>query len=192
MTDRRQQRFGLAAVGLALCTLTACSPGGGQVSEIAPAGTASASAPVVASPSSDPTQAATAAVLAAYSGMRQAQVAAEDSSSTADVDLSSYASGKAFVEITASVASNAAKGLVMTGSPILNPKVTALDLAGHPPTATVTDCMDLAGWRLLLQSTHQDMTAASTYHRFISISQAQLGPNGWLITETSVDRSKPC
>ena len=192
MTKRQQQRLGPAAVGLALCTLTACSPGGGQVSQIAPAGTASAPAPVAASPSSDPTLTATAAVLAAYTGMRQAQEQAEDSSSTIGVDLSAYTSGKAFVAITAAVIENSAKGWVMVGAPILNPKVTALDLSASPATATVTDCMDVGGWHAVVQATHQDVTAASAHSSFISVSQAQLGPDGWRITETDVNRSRPC
>lgn len=189
---KQHHRLGLAAVGLALCTLTACSPGGGQVSEITPAGSASAQAAVAASPSSNPTQTATAAVLAAYAGMRQAQVAAEDSSSTIGVDLSSFTSGKAFVAITAAVTENAAKGWVMVGSPVLNPKVTALDLSASPATATVTDCMDIGGWHAVVQATHQDVTVASTHSSFISVSQAQLGPDGWRITQTDVNRSKPC
>jgi len=42
------------------------------------------------------------------------------------------------------------------------------------------------------QFTGKDITAPSTHSSFVSVSQAQLGQDGWRITETEVNRSKPC
>jgi len=177
-----------AALLLALCA--GCSaPGTGRVTEIG----AGPAAPAAATPSLDPAQSATAQVLAAYNGMRQAQVTAEAEATTEGSGLGVYASGKAFVEITAAVVQEAAEGRVMIGIPLLDPRVTALDLSAQPPTATVTDCIGVGGWQSVDQATGQYVAVTSSAHNsFVSVSQAQRGADGWTITETEVNRSKPC
>jgi hypothetical protein len=179
--------MGLPVAGLLAC-LAGCAAGG-QVSQIA---AAPAAAPGPPTPSLSPAQAATAQVLAAYTGMRQAQAQAEAAGTTQDVPLGSYAAGKALIQITASVGQDAARDWVMVGIPLLHPRVTALELSAAPPTATVTDCLDVSGWHLVDEFTGKDVTAPSAHSSFVSVSQAQLGPDGWRITQTDVDRSKPC
>jgi len=187
----RQIRYGLMPLAAcALLVLTGCAQSG-QVSQIGAAPSAAPDSPT-ASPSQDPTQAATTQILAVYTGMRQAQVSAEDSGTTQNVSLSDYAAGKALIAITSDVGEDAAKDWRMAGLPQLNPKVTALDLSSRPPTATVTDCMNVSGWHMVDQVTGKDITAPSAQSSFVSVSQAQLGQDGWRITETEVNRSKPC
>ena len=177
-----------ATVLLVPLLLTGCARSGqvAQVASAPPAATASAA------PTQDPTQAATTQILAVYTGMRQAQAAAEDAGSVQNVSLGSYAAGKALVAIITAVGQDASNGWRMVGVPQLDPKVTALDLNGQPPTATVTDCMNVAGWHTVDQFTGKDITAPSAHSSFVSVSQAQLGQNGWRITETEVNRSKSC
>lgn len=186
----RQIRYGLPLAAGALLALAGCAQSG-QVVQIGAAPPAAADSPT-ASPTQDPAQAATAQILAAYTGMRQAEVSAEDSGTTQNVSLSDYAAGNALVSITSDVGQDAANGWRMVGLPQLNPKVTALDLTGRPPTATVTDCMNVSGWHMVDQFTGKDITAPSARSSFVSVSQAQLGQDGWRITQTEVNRSKPC
>ena len=183
------RHLGLATTGLVLLAALAGCSGSGQVAQI---GSAAPAAPTSAGPVQDPAAVATQQVLTAYTGMRQAQVAAEDAGTVQNVALSSYATGQALVEITSAVGDDASNGWRMVGTPQLNPKVTALDLKAAPPTATVTDCMDVAGWHAVDQFTGKDITAPSTHSSFVSVSQAQLTADGWRITETEVNRSKPC
>ncbi|QMU76156.1 hypothetical protein GXW83_10815 [Streptacidiphilus sp. PB12-B1b] len=183
----KRQFASLVATVAALTALAGCAAHG-QVAQIAAAPAATAAA----TPAADPTRTATAAVLAAYTGMRQAQEQAEAAGTTQNVSLGSYATGKALVQISAAVGQNAAQDWVMVGLPVLDPKVTALDLAAAPPTATVTDCMNVSGWHLVDEFTGKDVTAPSAHASFVSVSQAQLGPDGWRITQTDVDRSRPC
>lgn len=190
MTDRHLPRTVTALLSvLAALALTGCATAGGQVSQIASAPTVAAAS---ASPSPDPAQAATAQILAAYTGMRQAQEQAEAAGTTQNVSLSAYAGGKALVDIVSAVGEDAARDWVMVGIPLLDPKVTALDLNGTPPTATITDCMNVSGWHLVDQFTGKDVTAPATHSSFLSVSQAQLGSDGWRITQTEVNRSNPC
>ena len=186
MTFRRIHQLLSAAIALAV--LTGCAKSG-QVAQI---GSGAPGAAASSTPTQDPAQAATAQVLAVYTGMRQAQAAAEDAGTVQNVSLGSYATGKALIALTSAVGQDAANGWRMVGVPQLDPKVTALDLNGHPPTATVTDCMNVSGWHTVDQFTGKDITAPSTHSSFVSVSQAQLGPDGWRISETEVNRSKPC
>jgi len=184
----RQIRLGLPLAAALLLGVTGCAHSSGQVAQVgsAPAATASPT------PTQDPDQAATAQILAAYTGMRQAQAAAEDAGTVQNVSLGSYAAGQALIEIVTAVGQDAGNGWRMVGAPVLDPKVTALELNSRPPTATVTDCMNVAGWHTVDQFTGKDITAPSTHSSFVSVSQAQLGQDGWRITETEVNRSKPC
>jgi hypothetical protein len=187
----RPARTGVRLAAGAVLLLAGCAgcagPGTGQVTEIPPGPAAAAD------PAQSPAQSATAQVLAAYLGMRQAQVTAEADATTEGSDLGAYASGKAFVQITAAVIQEAAEGRVMIGIPLLDPRVTALDLTAQPPTATVTDCIDVGGWQSEDKATGQYVAVTSAAHNsFVSVSQAQRGPDGWTITETDVNRSKPC
>jgi hypothetical protein len=184
----RQISPGLLAGAALLLALAGCA----QPGQVAQIGAAPPAAPAPPTPTPGPNQAAVTRILAAYTGMRQAQAAAEDAGSMQNVSLDSYAAGAALVEIVSSVGQNAGNGWRMVGAPVLDPKVTALDLNGSPATATITDCMDVAGWHTVDQFTGKDVTAPSTHSSFVSVSQAQLGRNGWRITETEVNRSKPC
>ncbi|MBC3841779.1 hypothetical protein GXW82_20815 [Streptacidiphilus sp. 4-A2] len=89
----------LPVVAIAVAAPAGCAAQSGQVAQIgaAPSGSAAPS------PSQNPAQAATAQVLAAYTGMRQAQAAAEDAGSVQNVPLGDYAGGKALVEIISAV-----------------------------------------------------------------------------------------
>ena len=185
MTFRRIHQ--LLSAAIALAAHTGCAKAG-QVAQVG-SGAPGAASPT---PAQDPAQAATAQVLAVYTGMRQAQAAAEDAGTVQNVSLGSYATGKALIALTSAVGQDAANGWRMVGVPQLDPKVTALDLNGQPPTATVTDCMNVSGWHTVDQFTGKDITAPSTHSSFVSVSQAQLGPDGWRISETEVNRSKPC
>ena len=188
----------LAGALLTMLALAGCAGAGtGQVSQIeaapgsaVPAAGASAG---TGGPSADAAQSASAQVLAAYTGMRQAQEAAEASGTTQGSGLEAYATGKAFIDITASVIQEASVGREMIGIPLLHPRVTALDLNARPATATVTDCMDVSGWQSVDKATGKYVAVTSSSHNsFVSVSQAALGPNGWQITETEVNRSMPC
>jgi len=184
----RQFWFGPTVVAAALLALTGCAQSGqvAQVSSAPPVATASPT------PTQNPDQAATTQILAVYAGMRQAQAAAEAAGSMQNVSLGSYAAGSAFDAIVTAVGQDAGNGWRMVGAPVLDPKVTALALNAQPPTATITDCMNVAGWHTVDQFTGKDITAPSTHSSFVSVSQAQLGQNGWRITETEVNRSMPC
>ncbi|MFF8574002.1 hypothetical protein ACF06L_22575 [Streptomyces sp. NPDC015408] len=139
----------LAVAGL----LTGCGDSGGDdkpagsstaaAEPSAPAGSASASG------TQDPQAADEAKALAVYRAMWTEQAKAYRKASEKDTELTRYASLDALGMFRLDLEHMRKSGTVTTAASSLghDPEVTAVDLDAGTPTATVTDCIDLARWQ---------------------------------------------
>ncbi|MFZ5871534.1 MAG: hypothetical protein ACOYXW_13550 [Actinomycetota bacterium] len=181
----------MAAVLLAVLTVTACG-GSGTAPESAPSTTATSTTPTVTEkPSPDPSSEAAKAALDAYLGFRRAQVAAEATADAGNTDLAKYAGDKALADERVSLVEMAKAGVVMTGEPIFHPEVTDVSL-GTSPTVTITDCIDRATWTPIYQATGKSAIAPNQPERLLAIAQARPYGDGWVITDITTDRSRTC
>jgi hypothetical protein len=135
----------MAVAGL----LTGCGDSGGDGKPASSsAASAEPSAPA-ASASADPEAADKAKVLAVYRAMWTEQAKAYRKASEKGTELTRYASLDALGMFRLDLEHMRKSGTVTTAASSLghDPEVTAVDLDAGTPTATVTDCIDLARWQ---------------------------------------------
>ncbi|MFJ3714112.1 MULTISPECIES: hypothetical protein [unclassified Streptomyces] len=139
------------AAGAALA-LTSCSSGGDakeaakspQSSAPAPAATASAS-----SADAGPQAAEEKAVLEVYKRYRQEQTKAYAAADYKSTRVQKYVTGDALGQLVSDIEGLKNSGSRTEGSPVTNPKVTALSASGKRPTAAIADCFDVTHWKVV-------------------------------------------
>ncbi|WP_186782502.1 hypothetical protein [Streptomyces sp. CBG9] len=143
-----RKRLAGAAGAVALTVLLAGCGGEPGPKESAPdangAPSPSASSPS-ASASSDPKSAEEQAALAAYQGMWRAHAVAVQKASEKGTRIEDYASGEALATIRQDIRTMREAGTRANGKLGHEPKAK-VDLKSSPPTATITDCLDLKDW----------------------------------------------
>ncbi|MEV6461498.1 hypothetical protein AB0M66_23045 [Streptomyces albidoflavus] len=143
-----RKRLAGAAGAVALTVLLAGCGGEPGPKEAAPdangAPSPSASSPP-ASASSDPKSAEEQAALAAYQGMWRAHAVAVQKASEKGTRIEDYASGEALATIRQDIRTMREAGTRANGKLGHEPKAK-VDLKSSPPTATITDCLDLKDW----------------------------------------------
>jgi hypothetical protein len=83
-------------------------------------------------------------------------------------------------------------GVVFTGAPKLDPKVTSLDLAAKPPAATITECFDATNWKPIYKATGQSALAADQPLKYVEVLTAQQLNGSWKITGARLEKDRPC
>lgn len=179
------RRCRITAALLGLLVVSACS------GSSKPSSHQSSSPSASPSSSSDASAAAGAAALAAYRGFRRAQVAAEAVANAHSRDLAKYAGDKALAQERANLLQLAQAGIVLTGQPILTPKIASVSL-GAAPVVTITDCMDTSGWKPIYKASGKSAAAPGQPSRVLATALARPYGQGWLIEELTTDRSRPC
>jgi hypothetical protein len=96
--------------------------------------------------------------LDAYRGMWDAQVEAYASGSMENAKLGDYTTGDAATNIISAFDYYTQKGLTLKGKPVLEPKVTAVDVKSDPYTATISDCVDTTDYVLVDRATGKPAT----------------------------------
>lgn len=194
-TRTRQSALAAAAIAAALL-LAACSSGGGTPSKtsVESASTSAGSAPASASTSPTPSAAdkAKTQVLAAYQGFWNTQVQAYTQGSFDGVQVEKYTRGNADYLLRTGLQYYVDQGLVMRGRPSLTPSVSALNLAGKLPTATITDCVDTTNYFPVDKTTGKPAKLTSTSHRHPGSYAAVYEGGQWWITDGSINRAKTC
>lgn len=141
----------LAVVAGVTAILAACTakkePPATLPSTTASASTSAASPPP-ASPAAETQETATQRAIDTYVGMHNAFLKAGQTGNPDSPDLAKYASGSALTQLTNGLKSYQAKGLLVRGQAVFNPKVTSLAPPAAPTKASVQDCMDTSGTSL--------------------------------------------
>ena len=81
-------------------------------------------------------------------------------------------------------------GVVGKGKPKSDdPKVTALSLDKKVPAATITDCLDISGWKRVDQKTGKEVAPPKdALSRYVTVVSAERWGNQWTILKVD---SKP-
>ncbi|QKG24567.1 hypothetical protein ACTIVE_6214 [Actinomadura verrucosospora] len=124
--------------------------------------------------------------------MWAAQVEAYSSGTMKNARLGDYTTGDAAASIISALTYYNKRGLAFKGKPVIAPKVTSVDIASDPRTATISDCVDMTGVLVrratgeLLPKTEDDRrpwTAQATTAR---------GGNDWRIARYTIDKTRTC
>ncbi|MEN3308878.1 MAG: hypothetical protein V7603_5080 [Micromonosporaceae bacterium] len=184
-------RLGLLAAmaTFMLLAATACSHGEPSTPPGSPA--ASNAAP---SPSTDSrVQQESAKVLAAYSGYNEAYVAAAATANFDDKALPRYVADPLLAELRFALRQQSEQGIVYQGKPTWAAKITKINVAERPFSATISNCFDNGSWTPIYKSTRKPVPAPTQAKRYVVTSTAKFYDNGrWLISEAKADRSRPC
>ncbi|MFI5831981.1 hypothetical protein ACIA6C_32800 [Streptomyces sp. NPDC051578] len=95
-----------------------------------------------------------------------------------------YASKDALNQTLTDIANMQRTGTAMKGTPGHRAEVTALNLAGQPPTAKISDCFDLSTWKLIDRATGQVKPFPTQQPlRYITEFDAELQGGQWVLTK---------
>lgn len=145
----RNRLIGMALVGCSVFTLTACSSDS-DAGNAKPSDTVSKSPKEVApSKTSDPRAAAEKEVLDAYDRMWAEQVKAYAKADPKGTKLSTYSAAVALAQTKNDLKGLKAKGIITTGKPSHDVKVTGMKPDKQVPSAGLSDCLDTAGWKFV-------------------------------------------
>lgn len=153
MLDRGSRSLAAVALGViaaaSFFALGACSMGADE-REGRSSTTTSAAPGVSSSPSASVSaeDAARREAVAAYRGMWADMAAAGESADHKSPLLARHATGAALTQIVQSLYTQAQKGQVSRGQPVLHPRAGEVDLSTTPAKVLVEDCADSSGWLL--------------------------------------------
>jgi hypothetical protein len=122
------------------------------------------------------------------------QMKAYGKASEQGTQLTHYASLDALATFRLDLAHMRRSGVVATGSLGHTPKVTALDLHASTPTATVTDCLDLAHWQEKHVKTGQAIPLPSDQpRRYQATARVERWDGGrWMVTQYTPHGDRTC
>jgi hypothetical protein len=108
------------------------------------------------------------------------------------VELAKYSNDDALALDVKALLTYQKAGVVFTGSPKLDPKVTSLDRAAKPPAATITECFDATGWKPIYKASGQSALAAGQPLKYVEVITAQRLDGSWKITAVQLQKDRPC
>ncbi|AYV32221.1 hypothetical protein EES41_36300 [Streptomyces sp. ADI95-16] len=169
-----------AAVLTATALLTGCSKDD-KAADPAPAPPSPSASP---SPSADPQAAEKSKVLAVYDAFWGEAVKAYEAGTEKDTKLVNYASKDALNQTLTDIASMQRAGTAMKGTPGHLAEVSALNMSGERPTATISDCFDLSTWKITDRASGQAKPFPTEQPmRYITEFDAELQGGQWMLTK---------
>ena len=144
-----------------------------------------------ATPSPDPTKQAADAALAAYRGFRQAEVRAEAKADPKGSGLERYAFDKALDGVYSAVLYFRQQGIVVRGTPTLNPTVTSVTV-GAPSRALITDCFDTSKWEAVYKDTGKSAVAPDQPRRTVVTAAVEVYRGKWMVRTVTNQRDRSC
>lgn len=148
-----------------------------------------------ASPTSTltPEQEAAEQALAAYNGFHEAYVSAAAIPEFMYPDLALFAADPLLAEARYALYTMGLRGVVYTGRPVHDPRVTAVNLEATPPTVDIEDCLDSTGWHVVRQSDGSDASAPGQAERYLVTSQVVADASGrWFVRQSTPQRDQAC
>jgi hypothetical protein len=131
------------------------------------------------------------AALAVYRSYWNALVEASKVPDPRYPDLEKYAADKALANGQSTLWLLERQGIAYKGEPVLNPTVTSVEL-GASPLVTISDCVDSTNWQPIHKDTGESAAAPDQAARVPSTTEARAYGDGWVITNTTADRSRTC
>ncbi|WP_330481456.1 hypothetical protein [Streptomyces sp. NBC_00724] len=185
---RERNRCRSAGVGFILLSalaLAGCTSDDAKQSDPEPPVKPTASA----SPTQDPETEAKTEALAAYRNFWDEQVKAYAKASIDGTQLTKYATGTALARAQTDVAALQEKGVMATGRPVSNTVVTNMNLGRKVPKATLTDCLDISGWKRVSRKTGKELPVPSKrLNRYVTVIKAEKWGTQWMILDVSPEQ----
>lgn len=128
--------------------------------------------------------------ISAYTNMWHAYAAAAVTSDFQPATVDHYAEGEALKTLLTALYENHQHGIVLRGGPILDPKVTSLNLSADPASAAVTDCADDSGWHQYTTSGKPAPGTSVGKHRIYA--GMRLSGTTWKATSLVVEKAGSC
>ncbi|MFF0386829.1 hypothetical protein [Streptomyces sp. NPDC004286] len=130
-------------------------------------------------------------VVAAYRKYWQEKVRAYAQASVEGTALKKYAVAEAYVSAEVELKAMKAKGFVTKGQPVLKPQVTSVDTHRKVARATLADCTDVSGWKLVRKGDGTAVQLPSGRRtKYVSRVDAEQWYGTWVITKVTLeDRS---
>ncbi|MFE6164063.1 hypothetical protein ACFQ7F_34690 [Streptomyces sp. NPDC056486] len=185
------------AAGVAFCaavTLTACGSSDnsdeGKAPETSPS--ASSSSPSATSePSLSSREVAEKAVTDAYARMWDEQVKAYAKADPKGTKLSTYSAALAWAQTKNDLKGLKEKGIVTTGEPTHEVKVTGIKLDKKVPSAELTDCVDTSNWKFVYRKSGKAVAMPEDRLKsYVTEIQAEKWGKQWkIVVEKPQDRA---
>jgi hypothetical protein len=188
--NQQNRLIGLVAVSCAVLSLTACS---GEKDDEAkgPTPQNSSSASTSQTPTADPKEAASRALLADYRSYWDEKEKAYAKASSDGTKLDKYAVGTALASAKQDLKAMKSAGQVAQGKVTLSPKVQAMDLDRKVASATVRDCVDVSSWKLVDADTRKEIELpAERLTRYVSVVKAERWGDRWVVLSATPENSK--
>ncbi|MEU9272227.1 hypothetical protein AB0E04_43510 [Streptomyces sp. NPDC048251] len=189
----RRHATGLLMAG-GLIALSACGSGDdSDGSAKGPVPTSSAPAPETSSASADTQKQAKDTVLQAYEDFWAEQVKAYGQADIKGTNLKKYATKKALGRAMGDVLVMKEAGTTTEGAPTHKATVTSLTLTGDVPKASLSDCLDISGWKTVKTKTGAVQPFPSNQPlRYVTTAKAERWGNQWMITDLTPDGNRTC
>jgi hypothetical protein len=150
-------------------------------------------AETTATPTDDARTAAERKATAAYNGYWESYVAAAAKGDSTSAEFVKYVADPLLTELRIAIKQAVDMGISYKGRPTWTPRVSAVNLAKQPYTATIEDCFDSAKWEAVYTKTGKSAVAPGQATRYVITSTVKLfDQKGWLLTDSRADRSRTC
>ncbi|MYV97630.1 hypothetical protein [Streptomyces sp. SID3343] len=181
---------GVLAVLMACTCLTACSDDEDTESQKAPP----APAPLPTTAASPlPESRAEADVLVVYNRAQGYFESVQKNGRVGDENVTDTMTNKARGQWASSGLQYQQQGIRLDGTITRNPKVTAIDPHGAPPTATVVDCIDISAAKVVDSKTGmQKKTANGQALRYVQTTSLVQDTGRWLVSDIVPERGRTC
>lgn len=131
--------------------------------------------------------------MAAYTGFREAYIAAAATADARTADLAKYVGDPLLLETRLALQTQGGQGIVYQGRPTWSARATAVNVSTRPFSVTIEDCLDTTNWTPVYKATGKPAAAGGQALRYVVTSTAQLYDDGrWLINQSKADRSRSC
>ncbi|MFD8984261.1 hypothetical protein [Streptomyces sp. NPDC059564] len=193
MTTARQHRthiagrqlLAAATVTAAVVVLTAgCTKDLNDNRAAPPSPSANPSTSTSTSVSADPQAAEKSRVLATYSAFWDESVKAYQAGTEKGTKLVDYAAKDALNQTLTDIANMQRAGTAMKGTPGHRAEVSAVNMSGELPTATISDCFDLSTWKIIDRASGQVRPFPTEQPmRYITEFDAEFQGGRWMLTK---------
>lgn len=186
MKTRAPAALGVLLIGV----LTSCSPSARPAAAHQAEPTNSTAAVVSASPSSSADALAQAA-LAAYNEAWSDLTAVSVEGNYRDARLAAHISGQLLLTTEQELYLEESHGIATRGAAILHPHVDAANLGAHPPTVTISDCVDSRQFVKYYKATGK-LYAPSETEVNPATSTMTLIDGTWMLTNENMQDDQSC
>lgn len=131
-------------------------------------------------------------MLSVYRAFWDAQLKVYTTGTMKDSGIEKVGTDKAYAKVQATRIYYVDNGFVMTGAPGLSPKVSRVDMAATPPSATITDCIDSTNYIKVEKKSGKPVETLDKNRRHVATYTALKIGGAWQIRDFDISRDQLC